>query len=391
MTMTRLSLTLILAGLFTFSTVAQCSEKAFNVLLNYGFKSLDLVSVVKKYPELKNLNSIYDAKLNQNQYIIYAEENNSAYVFTKSSNELKVEHTDVTYETEVKGISGSIRQTVYDSILDDTKSELVAAQVQDAFKDEFPHLRVGRVSKSYKLQVEHQYVGDKFIRYGKVLSAALIIGKATSRRIYQLNSEDYTWALLPENLNRADKPFYLPVDAQRVTSLFQLNRNHPLTRRHQPHKGIDFASPNGSNIYPALDGVVVTIARSRSKGKFVTVKHDNGYETTYIHLKKVQPYLKVGMRVELGEKIGEVGRTGFSTGAHLHFGVIQDGLFINPIYLMKGYSYNHRIEHETKLLSKKALELKDLSNEQISLTEEHAEFPEDATEDISDDESLESI
>lgn len=386
MNLMHICLSIMLTGIIFFSPAGYAREKAFSVLIAHGFKSNELISAVKKYPELKDMNSIYDAKINQNQYIIYSEDSNESYLFTKSAGELSVEKNDVIYETEVKGLSGTIRRNLFDSVLEDVKSENVAAQVYDAFKEEFPNLRVGRVSKSYELQVEHQYVGDKFIRYGKVLSAALIIGKATSKRIYQINTEDFSWALLPENFKRIDKPFYLPVDVQRVSSLFQLNRQHPLTRRHQPHKGIDFASPNGSNVYPALEGEVVVIARSRSKGKFVTIKHDNGYETTYIHLKMVVPSLKVGMRVELGEKIAEVGRTGFSTGAHLHFGVIENGLFINPIYLMKGYSFNQRALHENKVLAKSGLDFKNVNE-----AEDSQILIDEPLDESSDEEVLESI
>ena len=95
---------------------------------------------------------------------------------------------------------------------------------------------------------------------------------------------------------------------------------------------------SGTPVYPALEGEVIAIGRARAKGKFVLIQHDNGYQTTYDHLKKFKKGLRVGMHVEMDDQIGEVGRTGYATGAHLHFGVIFEGYYTNPIYLLKDYS-----------------------------------------------------
>jgi murein DD-endopeptidase MepM/ murein hydrolase activator NlpD len=330
---------------------SNASEKAFNVLMINGFKAEELVTLVKKYPELKDLDVAFANTITTdplNHLKLYAEKTNDLYLITKNTDTIDVEKTEIQYETVIKGESGTIHNNLYDSIMHDLRSASVASQIHDAFKDEFSNTKGMRVNALYDFQVEQYYDQGKFIKYGKVLSASLIIGKALSKKIYQLNTDTFSWELLPENIFRNDKPFYLPVDSVRVSSLFQLDRRHPVTKKHQPHKGIDFASPNGSNVFPAMEGEVITISRTRSKGKFITLLHDNGYETTYMHLKDYAPGLKVGMWVELDDKIGEVGRTGYSTGAHLHFGVIQEGYFINPLFLIKAYSYNQRGEHENK-------------------------------------------
>lgn len=332
-------------------TSAYAAEKAFNVLMIDGLKADDLVAIVKKYPELKDLDIAFENSLTANQLFpikLYADKSNDLYVISKNTSGLEVEKSEVQYEIDVKSMSGSIHDTLYDSVLHDLRNDSLATQLHNAFKDEFSSTKGIRVEASYEFQVEQLFDQGKFIKFGKVLSASLIIGKAVSKKLYQLNPENFSWELLPENYGRAEKPFYLPVDSVRVSSLFQLDRRHPVTRKHQPHKGIDFASPTGSNVFPAMEGEVVTIARTKSKGKYITIQHDNGYETTYMHLKNYGPGIKVGMWVELDDKIGEVGRTGFSTGAHLHFGVIQDGLFVNPIYLIKGYSYHQRSEQENR-------------------------------------------
>lgn len=345
---------LCLIFLISFTQRLHASDEAFNILLSYGFKENDLVNVVKKYPELKKLElasaSNYQAPEESDESHIelklYSEKTDEAYIVSKSDSDVSVKKINVQLEIEVKAIEGAIRQNFYDSVMSEFNSPRIAAQIREAFQDEFTNSKGLKIDAFYSFQVEQYFDHGQFVKYGNVLSASLIVGKAISKKIYQLNPEDFSWMLLSERSVSGEKPFYMPVESSGVSSLFQLNRRHPVKRAHQPHNGIDFKAPNGAPIYPALDGEVITIARTRSKGKYITIRHDNGYLTTYIHLKKYAPGLKVGKRVELDEKIGEVGRTGFTTGAHLHFGVMKDGYFVNPIYLVRNYPYSQKDQYQ---------------------------------------------
>jgi murein DD-endopeptidase MepM/ murein hydrolase activator NlpD len=335
----------------SFSLKVQAYESAFSVLLKYGFNENELVTFVKKYPELRSLELASGLNYetpddNDVSYVeikLYAENTNEAYVVTRFGNDVSVEKVDVQFNVEVRKFEGEIHKNLFDSVMNEIDSPNTAAQVSDAFQDEFVDTKGLRVKAYYQFQVEHYYEDGQFIKYGNVLSASLIIGKAITKKIYQINPENFSWMLMPENsFGPGEKIFYLPVETKRITSVFQLNRRHPVTRRHQPHNGIDFRAPRGLPVYPALDGVVVTASRTRSKGKYITILHDNGYQTTYCHLKAFAPGIKTGRRVELSEKIGEVGKTGFATGAHLHFAVLEDGYYVNPINLLKGYTYSQR-------------------------------------------------
>jgi len=350
--MAKLILCFVLITLF--SQKVQATDKAFNVLLSYGFKQDELISIVKKYPELKDLElasgSNYQAteEISESNFELklYSEKSNEAYIVSKSGADVNVLKTDVQFDIEIKVVEGAIKNNFYDSIINEFNSEAVATIVSEAFNDEFTNSKGLKTDAVYSFQIEQYFDHGQFIKYGNVLSASLIVGKAISKKIYQLNPENFSWMLSSEDSVISDKPFFLPVDSHRVTSLFQLNRRHPVKRTHQPHNGIDFGAPNGTPVYPALEGEVITVARTRSKGKYITIRHENGYETTYIHLKKYAPGIKVGVIVDPEDKIGEVGRTGFTTGAHLHFGVIKDGYFVNPINLVKNYTYAQRDQHK---------------------------------------------
>ena len=329
------------------------SFNVFNLLSAYGFDEEDFVNIVKKYPELKDFNlsttSNYLISQNDDESVLeikFYTDNNQAYLITKTDIEVEIDKTEAHFEFLQKNIEGTVYHNLYDAVLDETSSMYLAKTLNDAFAGEFENSKGLKTRPVFNFQVEELYDHGHFIKYGKVLNATLQIRSAISKKEYSLNTKTNSGSLVSDNFDLVEKPFYLPVDSLRVTSLFQLNRHHPVTHKYQPHNGIDLGVPSGSPVYPALDGIVVTVSRTKSKGKYITIRHDNGFLTTYIHLKKFAKGLHAGNYVELGEKIGEVGRTGYSTGSHLHFGVIQDGFFINPIYLLKRYSYNQKDAYE---------------------------------------------
>jgi murein DD-endopeptidase MepM/ murein hydrolase activator NlpD len=89
----------------------------------------------------------------------------------------------------------------------------------------------------------------------------------------------------------------------------------------------------GTSVKAAMAGRVTTVAYDESYGNYVVVSHHSGYRTLYGHLSAVR--VKTGAYVATGERIGDVGSTGRSTGPHLHFPVYKDGVTVNPRTLMK--------------------------------------------------------
>lgn len=112
-----------------------------------------------------------------------------------------------------------------------------------------------------------------------------------------------------------------------ITSHFG-RRSAPTAGASTYHKGIDIAAPAGTAIYAAADGTVTTATYSSSAGNYVMINHGNGLYTVYMHASRL--YCSVGDKVSQGDRIAAVGSTGVSTGAHLHFGVISNGNYVNP-------------------------------------------------------------
>ncbi len=113
-----------------------------------------------------------------------------------------------------------------------------------------------------------------------------------------------------------------------VTSAYGY-RISPFTGLKQKHKGIDVANSVGTEVIAPADGVVIKIARDSGLGKYMIIRHGYGYVTKYGHLSQV--YVRVGKRVKRGDKIAALGNTGRSTGPHLHYEVLANGMHVNPL------------------------------------------------------------
>ncbi len=122
-----------------------------------------------------------------------------------------------------------------------------------------------------------------------------------------------------------------PLQYSRVSSGFTYSRRHPITRRVQPHTGVDYAAPKGTPVMTIGDGVVTSVKYEGAGGNTVRIRHNSVYSTAYLHLSKYAKGLKAGQRVRQGEVIGYVGSTGRSTGPHLDFRVWKNGSPINPL------------------------------------------------------------
>lgn len=145
----------------------------------------------------------------------------------------------------------------------------------------------------------------------------------------QRDSGNIWWNEKGESMRKAF--LKAPLQYSRISSGFSYARKHPVTRKVQPHTGVDYAAPKGTPVMSIGDGTVTSVKYEGAGGNTVRIRHNSVYSTAYLHLSKYAKGLKAGQRVRQGEVIGYVGSTGRSTGPHLDFRVWKNGTPINPL------------------------------------------------------------
>ncbi len=125
-----------------------------------------------------------------------------------------------------------------------------------------------------------------------------------------------------------------PLKYTRISSRFTYKRFHPILRIYRPHLGIDYAAPPGSPVMATAKGKIIYKAwDKKGGGNTLKIRHNNGFQTTYMHLKSFAKGIKRGSYVSQGQIIAYVGSTGLSTGPHLDYRVKKNGKYINPLKL----------------------------------------------------------
>mgnify|MGYP004518416647 FL=1 len=119
-----------------------------------------------------------------------------------------------------------------------------------------------------------------------------------------------------------------PCNYVKVSSPFGL-RERPTAGASTYHQGIDLAAPAGTTIVASRAGTVTSAGYSNSLGWYVTINHGDGFSSLYAHM-QAPAYVSSGSQVSAGKSIGGVGSTGISTGNHLHFAILYNGVYQNP-------------------------------------------------------------
>jgi murein DD-endopeptidase MepM/ murein hydrolase activator NlpD len=110
-------------------------------------------------------------------------------------------------------------------------------------------------------------------------------------------------------------------------------RNDPFSGVRSFHNGLDLAAATGTPVYAAMEGRIIDVGYSTILGNYIGISHHLGYQTFYGHLSKIS--VKTGQYVVMGQYIGNVGSTGYSTGSHLHFSVLKWGRSLDPRIVMR--------------------------------------------------------
>jgi len=165
----------------------------------------------------------------------------------------------------------------------------------------------------------------------EVQFASLTVGGET-KKYYRFQTPDDAVVDFYDETGKSAKKFLVrkPVNNAIMRSGFG-GRRHPILGYTKMHTGVDWATPYGTPIFASGNGVVEKVGPEGGYGKYVRIKHNNGYETAYGHMSAFAKGLEPGKRVRQGQIIGFVGSTGMSTGPHVHYEILVNGRFVDPM------------------------------------------------------------
>jgi len=165
----------------------------------------------------------------------------------------------------------------------------------------------------------------------EVLFASLTVGGET-KKYYRFQTPDDGVVDYYDETGKSAKKFLVrkPVNSAIMRSGFG-GRRHPILGIVRMHTGVDWATAYGTPIFAAGNGVIEKAGPAGGYGKYVRIKHNNGYETAYGHMSAFAKGMEVGKRVRQGQVIGFVGSTGESTGPHVHYEILVNGRFVDPM------------------------------------------------------------
>lgn len=151
-------------------------------------------------------------------------------------------------------------------------------------------------------------------------------------KYYRFQTPDDSLVDYYDENGRSTRKFLIrkPIADGELTSGFGM-RYHPILHFTRMHTGVDWAAPIGTPIFAAGNGVVIKAAWDAGYGRRVEVQHANGYVTTYNHMSGFGRGIVEGARVTQGQVVGYLGQTGLATGPHLHYEVIINGNFVDPM------------------------------------------------------------
>ena len=243
------------------------------------------------------------------------------------------------------GTGVRLYQSIYETAL---RNKVPASVIEDMvriYSYDVDFQRKVQPGDSFDVFFAGEDEGSTITEKNEVLFASLTVGGET-KKYYRFQTPDDSVIDYYDESGKSAKKFLVrkPVNNAIMRSGFG-SRRHPILGYVKMHTGVDWATAFGTPIFASGNGVVEVAGWEGGYGKYVKLKHNNGYETAYGHMSAFAKGMEPGKRVRQGQVIGFVGSTGQSTGAHVHYEILVNGRFVDPmrIKLPRGRSLDGQL------------------------------------------------
>ena len=300
-------------------------------------KIYNIVKETKKVFDIRKINvgrpyTILSSKDSLNQPLIFIYQPNAIdYLVVSLGDSLWAEKKQKEIKLKEFEAMGSIKSSLAETMQELNLSPLLTYELSEIYAWNIDFFRLEK-GDNFKIQYTSRYVDDSiYIGLNRIHNAFFEHrGKPFYAIEFETDSIRGMFEYFDDKGKNLRRAFLLsPVQFSRISSRYNLRRKIAYYGRVRPHYGTDFAAPVGTPIRSTADGRVVKSGYTKGNGYYVTVSHNATYSTQYLHMKKRG--LKVGTYVKQGDKIGEVGMTGFTSGPHVCYRFWKNGRQVDPL------------------------------------------------------------
>ena len=287
------------------------------------------VNKLKIGTRIEIISYLKDSEKTVREIIIYPDAENKINI-SKVKDKFIVEKDIKTLFSKNKFYEVKIDKSIYSSLKQVEVPDNIIMEFVQLFSFDIDFQRDIRNGNSLKIMFDQYYDKyDNVVKTGSIYFAEINL-LSSSYELYRFKSQDMVEYFNADGKSATKALMKTPINGARLSSGFGM-RKHPILGYNKKHQGVDFAAPTGTPIMAAGTGHIEFVGNNGGAGKYIRIKHLNGYKTSYSHLSKYASGIKKNVRVTQGQTIGYVGNTGLSTGPHLHYEVIYNGERINPM------------------------------------------------------------
>jgi murein DD-endopeptidase MepM/ murein hydrolase activator NlpD len=241
------------------------------------------------------------------------------------------ETADNSDDDDDDGSGVRLYQSIYETALRNKVPSSVIEDMVRIYSYDVDFQRKVQPGDSFDVFYAGEDEGATITEKPEVLFASLTVAGET-KKYYRFQTPDDSVVDYYDETGKSAKKFLVrkPVNNAIMRSGFG-GRRHPILGYVKMHTGVDWATAYGTPIFASGNGVIEKIGREGGYGNYIRLKHNNGYETAYGHMSAFAKGMEVGKQVRQGQVIGFVGSTGMSTGAHVHYEILINGRFVDPM------------------------------------------------------------